>query len=75
MTSFQAVIGTYSNSTLELTKLSTTSSQLISVILREFLPVVLLMSFYLDATLRVVGIEEKEEEEGKLLWEGFAEKE
>jgi len=33
------------------------------------------MSLYLDATLRVVGIEEKEEEEGKLLWEGFAEKE
>ena len=60
---FQAVIGTYSNSTLEFTKLSTTSSQLISVILWEFLPVVLFMSLKLDATLRVGGIEEKEEEE------------
>jgi len=45
------------------TKLSATSSQLISVILWEFLPVVVLMSLYLDATLRVGGIEEKEEEE------------
>jgi len=60
--SFQAVIGTYSNSTLELTKLSTTSSQLIFVILWEFLQLVLLTSLYLDATLRVGGSEEKEEE-------------
>jgi len=36
--------------------------KLIPVILPEFLPVALLTSCYLDATLRIGGSEEKEEE-------------
>ena len=59
------MIGTYSNSTLEFTKLSSTPSWLISVILSEFLQVVLLTSRYLDANLHNRVSEEKEEQDSQ----------
>ena len=52
----------------EFTKLLSIPDKLIPVILPEFLPVALLTSCYLDATLRIGGREEKEEEKEVEHW-------